>query len=262
MRDRYFTTKAVIILLLTVVAIGVTFHFPPLAQPLSYHDFADHNMILGIPNFWNVVTNLGFLWVGFLGLRFLFSEKSRDHFVQPIEKLPYFVLFIAVVFVTFGSSYYHWNPNNSTLIFDRLPMSVAFAALTAALIGEYINFRLGRWLLFPLIILGVFSVCYWAYTESIGAGDLRLYFFMQFYPFFLILFMLAFFRGRYWGARYLMLAFAWYAIAKVLEVADKPVYQLTHQIIGGHPLKHLAAAVAIYYLYRYLQERRIDDTVV
>src|SRR5689334_8027317 len=41
---------------------------PPLAQPVGYHAFADARTLLGIPNFWNVATNLAILAAGLAGL--------------------------------------------------------------------------------------------------------------------------------------------------------------------------------------------------
>jgi hypothetical protein len=46
-----------------------------------------------------------------------------------------------------------------------------------------------------------------------------------------------------------------YALAKVLEALDRPIYNLGH-IISGHTLKHLAAAMAVYWLARMIQKRR------
>src|SRR6201987_2903758 len=41
---------------------------PPIAQAPTYHQFADQRTLLGIPNFWNVVSNLPFVLVGAVGL--------------------------------------------------------------------------------------------------------------------------------------------------------------------------------------------------
>jgi hypothetical protein len=41
---------------------------PPIPQIQSYNDFADQHTILGIPNFYDVVSNVPFLIVGVLGL--------------------------------------------------------------------------------------------------------------------------------------------------------------------------------------------------
>ena len=37
---------------------------PPIPQDQSYHRFADQRTLLGVPNFWNVVSNLPFIAVG------------------------------------------------------------------------------------------------------------------------------------------------------------------------------------------------------
>lgn len=41
---------------------------PPVAQDLNYQLFADQDTWLGMPNFWNVVSNLPFVAVGIYGL--------------------------------------------------------------------------------------------------------------------------------------------------------------------------------------------------
>ena len=39
----------------------------PLAQDLTYHNFADQRSLYGVPHFWNVASNLPFAVIGFLG---------------------------------------------------------------------------------------------------------------------------------------------------------------------------------------------------
>ena len=52
--------------LAAVSLLGLLF-VPPIPQPQIYHRFADQRTLLGIPNFWNVVSNLPFILVGALG---------------------------------------------------------------------------------------------------------------------------------------------------------------------------------------------------
>jgi hypothetical protein len=55
-------------------------------------------------------------------------------------------------------------------------------------------------------------------------------------------------------ARYLLLlvrVMAWYAAAKVLELVDKQIYALTG-LVSGHSLKHIAAAIATWYMVQFL----------
>ena len=40
---------------------------PAIPQDQAYHQFADQRTLLGIPNFWNVVSNIPFVVVGVVG---------------------------------------------------------------------------------------------------------------------------------------------------------------------------------------------------
>jgi hypothetical protein len=91
------------LLSLMVVSLVGLLLLPPIPQDQSYHQFADQRILLGMPNFWNVVSNLPFIAVGAAGL-------WRFHHHSAI-----IVLFLGIFFTGFGSSYYHWNPNDSTL---------------------------------------------------------------------------------------------------------------------------------------------------
>src|SRR6185437_6679831 len=62
---------------------------PPIPQPLEYHQFADQRDYFGIPNFFNVVSNLAFLFVGIAGLTFLLSSRVSSpyqSFIKPCER--------------------------------------------------------------------------------------------------------------------------------------------------------------------------------
>src|ERR1700744_240251 len=169
--------KLGILALLTSGAIISLFAFQPIAQPTSYHKFADTRTFCGIPNFGNVISNLPFIFVGIIGLASM--GKRVFAFKNPRNVGP---LFIGVILTGFGSAYYHWNPNNDTIVWDRIPMTIVFMSLLSVVVAELINVRLGFALLIPLVGIGVGSVIWWHYTETIGRGDLRLYFLVQFYP--------------------------------------------------------------------------------
>ena len=53
---------------LMIVSLVALLPLPPLLQDQSYHQFADQRELFGIPNFWNVVSNLPFIAVGAAGL--------------------------------------------------------------------------------------------------------------------------------------------------------------------------------------------------
>ena len=173
----------VLVAVSSLVTIAMFIFVPAMEQPLSYHDFADANRRLGIPNFGNVISNLAYLIPGVLGLNFL-HERHNDSglFLEHGEALLYYAVFLGAVFVAFGSGYYHLNPINETLVADRMTMTVGFMGVFCVIIAERISVRWGLKLLPPLLVVGLFSVIYWIYTELQSAGDLRLYGLVQFLP--------------------------------------------------------------------------------
>ena len=210
---------------------------PPIPQDQGYHQFADQRSIFGIPNFWNVVSNFPFIAVGAVGLR-----RFRDN--------PTTVVFFLGVFLTgIGSSYYHWDPNDGTLFWDRLPMTLSFAAILALVVEERVSLRFGAILLWPSLILGVFSLLLWRWTD-----DLRLYFWVQFFPALAVISLFLLYRAKYTGTRYWIAAGVLYAVAKLFEFTDEAIYS-AGGLVSGHTLKHLAAAAASLAILRYFQTR-------
>jgi hypothetical protein len=137
--------------LLIILVLGPLlwmFSLEPIAQDAGYHAFADTRSFIGIPNFLDVVSNLPFLLVGVAGLRFSLRAELGT------MRNTWMVLFIGVGLVSVGSAYYHWNPTNETLVWDRLPMTVGFMGLFGVLLGEYVSPRLAKPLLFPALALG------------------------------------------------------------------------------------------------------------
>src|SRR5215467_10291438 len=169
---------------------------PPIPQDQNYHDFADQRTILGIPNFWNVVSNFPFVVVGAKGL-----QRFRD---DPATA----VLFTGILLTGFGSSYYHWNPNDGTLFWDRLPMTLCFMAILAVVVEERVNAKFGAALLWPLLATGILSLLLWRWT-----GDLRLYGWVQFFPAIALPLLLVLFPQT--GTFYWLIAGVLYAIAKL-----------------------------------------------
>ena len=245
-----------LLLALTVLVALAAALLPPIPQPQSYHLFADQRSLLGIPHFADVISNFPFAVVGTCGLFFLFRRHARvpPRFIDPRERWPYLLVFVGVFLTAFGSSYYHWSPSNARLVWDRLPMTIAFMSMVAAVIAERISLRLALWLLPILLLLGLGSVLQWYVSEARGEGDLRFYAAVQVYSALALLLALLF-PPSYTRGRDLAVVVAFYALAKVLEALDKPIFSLG-QMVSGHTLKHLAAATAAYWILRMLQRRR------
>jgi hypothetical protein len=168
------------------------------------------------------------------------------------------MVFGGLLLTAVGSSYYHLHPNNTTLAWDRLPMTVVFMALVAAVIAERINVRLGVSLLPFLLLAGITSVLQWYFSEVRGAGDLRFYAFLQVYSA-LVLLIALLFPARYSRSSDFAIVVGFYALAKVLETSDKDIFRVGH-VVSGHTLKHLAAAMAGYWILRMIRLRQPIST--
>ncbi len=229
----------------TLAAIGGMLLVDPIPQDPAYHRFADQRALFGVPHFWNVATNLPFLLVGLAGL------AMAGRLAAPELGYHYRVLCAAVALVAFGSGWYHLEPSTPALVWDRLPMTVAFMTLLAAVIADRISWLAGRALLWPLVVAGIASIAWWVRTESAGAGDLRPYGLVQFLPMVLIPLMLLTSRRQGLCSRPLWLALAAYAVAKLAEHFDAAIFAATG--FGGHALKHLFAALAAWWILRAFQ---------
>ena len=197
-----FTEPQTILFILGVVFISFYFLFvEPINQPQSYHNFADkrqficscHSLSEGIflpptvenrsrrgfiiPNFGDVVSNIVILAGGLFGVILLHICNNTEEEVEDTNRswqlntcLP--IMFYSTIAISIGSTYYHCNPHDASLVWDRLPMTLAFVSIFCYMLSEYLpnHEGMGETLLLPLLILGPASVVYWRWTD-----DLRLY---------------------------------------------------------------------------------------
>jgi hypothetical protein len=232
-------SNLVLLVIAVAIILAVFLFVDPIPQDLAYHRFADTRTLFGVPNFWNVASNLPFLIVGIWGM----AVVSRRR-IQPPELRPAYLIFYFGIFMTgFGSGYFHLVPSNDSLVLDRLPMTIGFAGMFAVVLGEVASIRLARRVLVPFLIIAMTSVMYWAWTESRGVGDLRPYAIVQFLPMLLIPVLLITSRNnsRLVPAFWYMILF--YVLAKIAEFFDAAIFDFG-QLFSGHSLKHLFAAAA------------------
>lgn len=218
----------------------------PMPQPLEYHRFADVRQVFGVLNGSNVLSNLPFALAGLIGIWITAGDPGRKIFHSKDDAWPYQVFFTGLILVGVGSSFYHLRPDNGRLLWDRLPMSIAFMALFAAVIADRIDRRLGNRIALPvLLVIGIASVLYWSWTETLGRGDLRFYFLVQFYPMLAIpLICVLFPKGSLIDWQSVLLIFVLYTGAKALEIEDAALLRVSNGLISGHTVKHLLAAAA------------------
>jgi hypothetical protein len=226
---------------------------PTIPQSQAYHNFADQRSFLGIPNFLNVISNFPFLIIGLIGLILCFYPEDYFSFSLRGEKIGWTCFYIGVAAVAFGSSYYHLHPNDATLLWDRLPMTIAFTSIMAIFVIERIDEHKGTYSIAPLLLAGLVSILYWRFFD-----DLRPYALVQFVPCIVIPLMAILLPPMYTHSTYWLWAAGFYLLAKVEEAADKPIYSWTHHIISGHSLKHLCAAMVPVFLTLMLAKRTVQ----
>lgn len=212
---------------------------PPIAQDPGYHAFHAQCEWAGIPHAELVLTNLIFLYAAFRGVLALSAARRRG--VNGLDLLPWITATLGVLLTAFGSAWYHLAPSNETLLFDRLPMTIAFAGLAAGAVRECLGSRAALGTLAFMLPVGVFSVFWWHASELRGQGDLRFYALVQFLPLVVLPVIFLLTRPRCTGLGAFVLALLCYIAAKILEGVDA---QLGHTLLlSGHGWKHILAAV-------------------
>ncbi len=239
------------------VAILAAALAPPIPQDPAYHRMADERAMLGIPHAFNVVSNVPFVLVGAAGLWSLRPRWAGGglEFLQACERWPYGVFFAGLWLTGLGSAYYHLVTTNERLVWDRLPLAITLMGLFAVVIAERVGANAGVGLLGPLVLIGIASVFLWSAGERRGEGDLRLYALVQFYPLLAIPLMALLFPSRYTRSWDLVTVVALYGLAKLFELLDARVFSLGG-VVSGHTLKHVAAALSGYWVWRMLVKRQ------
>jgi hypothetical protein len=239
------------LLVLTAMVTIVMFAHPPIPQLINYNQFANQCTWLGLPHAENVLSNLPFLFVGTWGL----YRLQHYAIASNIERLCWIGFFMGVTLTAFGSSYYHLQPDNWRLVWDRLPIVFSFICLFAAMLAERVSIATAIVSLFPMLIYSIGSVFYWYITESVGQGDMRAYILVQLLPILLIPIIMTLYSPKYTKSWMLLLIALWYLFAKVCEGLDGPIYELTGHI-GGHAIKHLFASMACIQVAWMLEKRK------
>ena len=220
--------------LLATIALAAL--LPAMPQPAGYHAFADTRWLGAIPNAWNVLSNLAFVVAGVAILVGLPRPRARE--LPRATRNALFVTGIGLIFTAAGSAYYHAMPHDEPLLWDRLPMTIAFAGIVGGVLAQRVTPRAGTWAAIVLLLLGPASLIYWRST-----GNLMPYIVLQGAVMAgLLLVVLLTPHGDdplpWWWV------IVWYGIAKVAELFDVGIFDVTGGAVSGHTLKHLFAAVA------------------
>jgi hypothetical protein len=224
----------------------------PLPQDPAYHLFADVRTCFGlIPRAGDVLTNLAILAAAFYGL----ALRPRMN-VAPDERPAADLLILGAFLTAAGSAYYHWDPRNSTLVWDRLPMMLTIPPILVLVLADRVNPAFARRALVPLTVFSLASVLWWSVSEAIGQEDVRLYFMVRVLLVVAILLLVAFRPSRYTAGGWLVGAIVGEAAMVTFERLDHQIFALTGGLASGHNLKHVAVGIALVCVFNWLARRR------
>jgi predicted membrane channel-forming protein YqfA (hemolysin III family) len=231
----------------------------PIAQPEAYHRFADQRTLFGVTRALDVLSNFAFLLSGALGL---FYVLKAGRTLEAGTRWAFATLFFGLVLTSAGSAYYHLDPDNQRLVFDRMPMIVAMAGCVGSVVAD----RFGgptAWSMTALIAVGLWTVQHWSATEQAGRGDLRWYGLYQGLTMVVVALLLVLFPSRNRATAAFVIVGIGNVAAKLFEFLDRPIYAMGG-IVSGHTLKHLSAGLAFlplaFLLRRIGKERMVDDS--
>ena len=228
--------------LVTMAALAASLALPATALPAAYHAFADQRTWLGLPHVGDVLSNLAFALMA-LGLASLL-RRAQAAVQRPSALRGVWgwtaALVVGLMLTALGSSVYHWQPDDLGLLWDRLGMAGAFAAVLGLAVHERVSARAAL-----AVAAGVACAApltaWWAWAMDNHTP----WAVMQ------VAGLLALLALSFRPARPGTLGVAWwavvagYALAKGCELADHRLWQASLELASGHSLKHVVAAMAL-----------------
>ncbi|CAJ2675212.1 unnamed protein product [Trifolium pratense] len=210
---------------------------PKIPRSPNYHQFADMRNLLGVPNTLNVITNFPFLVVGVLGL--ILALEGGFFTISSQAEISTWILFYAgILGVAFGSVYYHMKPDNNRVLWDTLPMMVAYSSLFSSLVVERIGQRIGLGCMCALLFAAFTCIVY----ERIY-DDIRLCLMFQLILPLAIAAVAYMYPSNYTHSTYWFSSIGIYLLAKLEAVSDKKLYRANNYVISGHSLEHVCLAL-------------------
>jgi hypothetical protein len=218
-----------------------------MVQPEDYHRFADTRAWLGIPNFLNVVSSLFFVLVGAFALWDLRGPVLQDRPAGWIWR----VFFMGMVLTGAGSAWYHWAPDHQGLFWDRLGMSVGFAAFAGGVCADRFGATVGA-RAFALALAAMTGGTLW-WRATFGTGEnVAPYLFAMYGGAVISLYLTLAFPSRHGGGQHAFIALGLFLAAMLFDAWLDPALLAAGQVLSGHTLKHLLGALAAGWLWWFM----------
>ncbi|KAL0648112.1 hypothetical protein Bca4012_046403 [Brassica carinata] len=177
------------------------------------------------------------------------------------------LFYASVSSLAFGSAYYHLKPDDNRIVWDTLPILIAYSSLFSSFLVERAGERVGLSCLVLLLFISVLSVAYarqvqieviiCVLVDGRVFNDLRLCMTFQLITCLAIPIMTVLLPPKYTHSRFWLLATAAHAVSKIEGLADSKIYNFNGYTISGHSLGHLCSALAMLLLTVMLLYRSI-----
>lgn len=231
-------TRTETALLLACAALaGVAAAAPGVQSAGDAHALADQRTFFGIVYALDVLSSAAFALAGIAGLLLLWRAPSRA--VGNVQRAMSLLFFGGLVLVALGAASYHLDPNDATLAGERYCIAVAFAGLLGLAAAGRMSERAGALLGMGLLAGGLWSVHAW----TLG-GNLLPWLVLQAGGVVVLWWLSALPRHQdALGVDFVLVLVA-YGAARLLDINDAAIFQATGQLVSGHTLQHVAAALA------------------
>ncbi|RJV00627.1 MAG: hypothetical protein DWC06_06080 [Candidatus Poseidoniales archaeon] len=237
-------------LLSLFASILIAIAYGPIEQPQSYHNFADNREFLSIPNTLDVMSNIVIVFPGIMGL-LLVKERSQKSLLSEDEISIHITLFSGMILTFAGSVWFHLDPNDSTLFWDRLGMSVVIGSCISLLIHDMWDRNIVAKIHIPILVLSILSVVSWTIFD-----DLRFYFIIKHHPFVLLPILMYFGQSIYDNVSGYIKGLSMFVLATIFEFTDLRIFELTG-FISGHTMKHIFAGIGLWFLMVMIRDREL-----
>lgn len=213
------------------------------------HPFVDARSWWGLPNTLDVLSNLPLVLAGAAGFWTLHGRTLVRPTTNALR-----VFFAGLILSGLGSATYHWAPDASSLVIDRLGMAVAFAGVLAMAVAERVGPLESRSFLPAALLAALVSA---ALPQL--QGNVLPWVVVQFGGMGLVVWLAMLSPTSDALGVSLAGLIALYVVAKALELGDEAVFRATGEWVSGHSLKHVAAACAALPVLCSLRQHRLGD---
>ena len=210
---------------------------PALPASAHQHSFADQRWVWGILCALDVLSNLPFVVAGCWGLVVL--RRVAPGALDAMSRALATLFFVGLLCTALGSTMYHWQPQDTGLLWDRLGMVLPFAGLLGLAAAGRVSTRAGGAVAALVLVAGGLAVVWWAHT-----GNLLPWAVVQIGGMLVVVVLACLPQQGGTLAIHLGAVIVLYALAKLFEAADHLVFAATLQSVSGHSVKHLLAAGA------------------